>query len=1436
MMTLSRNMLVVLFLFLFHQGVYAVDVSFSAGGYGGTVGLKDSYQASNDINVEEKAVASFNGNLGMTNTRRVSGSGDTEMHQQLYGKEPGYYGYSTYNLLRTRGAKGLNDKTNSKIYPISADVLRNTIIENSDIAETALYGCRNGGYAGVNSRIEDGNLTANQRLVVDRNIKASQEVEMRGQLGHTHAESGYDDGLLARTESNFKKGNLSSKSKAIFDCINARASQDTSMVAEVGSAGSRARSHDGDMALAETGMKNGSLTTTQKVFAGESAAIFERSNLIADFGYTMGLAEDADGNRVEIYDEANMSEGTFDTVKGLKADDGVAVILNDLNVTRALTALALSSARTSEGDEAYTNVTAKMAEGEFNTTQWLKAKNGTATILHDATATKANEGFASSYGKASDGDKAKTNASATMTEGNFTTDIALQANGGVAIIHDTNATRANTGSATSYAKDSDGNKGKTSASATMTEGNFTSDIALKADDGVAIVHDTNATKANTGSATSYAKDSDGNKGKTNAFATMTEGNFTSDIALIADDGVAIIHDTKATKANTGSATAYAVGSEGNEGKTDVATTMAEGQFDTLMNLEADGDAAIYQKTNATKAITGSAFSRASNSDGDRGNTSVTASMNQGTFNNTLKVDALDENVSIYHKADATQALKATSHAFAEDESGNLANTSVSATMNDGIFDTIINLEADGSASILQNANATLATSGQALTLGLSQEGDLANTNVSATMDSGYFNNTLRVRAQDDRVSDYHQFNATEVLTSKKSGQVKDNLGNNSSVSAVLIMDHGPIDGVMDLYVEEGAEIYQYLKADKVLWGTDGAHSEDASSHKADSSLTITDGMFSNEIVARAMSNATIDHGFYARADLILANVSGGRPGEQSRINTTVYPNRNNIKPATLQGLQTADSNSTGTEANQYIQARGFINSEVRSSSDGLTSNSDLNYDSVGVDTHLWAATNSTHANSDRWTIFYLDDDVGNETIQSSVDEAFDHPTTEIPTRYDTIRVFEGVYREHNIAVDKSLYIIGNGTDKTIVDGEMKGRVFEIGLVNPSKDVFLEYMKIWNGTAPTDFFGDARGGAIYNSANLTLIGVDVTGSTAKGASSSGQGGNAYGGGIYSDNNLTLIETNVYDNQAIGGDAGPSNNPSKGGSAYGGGIYNENNLTLIASHIYDNQAIGGGAVGKNIQGVNGNDANSGNTPPDASNDVTFYFKSGSSSQYTYNAGEFDHDKIYSKSYLAGFIKNQVDQYNEGRPADKKLILPRDNITFYHDGTPISWGGSGWNEVAYNAGYAASSGSSYWGADFYNLTANYILTITLTSNTASSGSDGGDATGMSTEGTSATGFEAIGGDAYGGGIYSTSQLTLIDSIVDTNLAKGGDGIGGDGIGGLGGNGGDAGDGSDAGFGFFSWRRWQVRRRRQCGQYRRSWHWWRWIWRKCLRRRHLW
>jgi hypothetical protein len=141
-----------------------------------------------------------------------------------------------------------------------------------------------------------------------------------------------------------------------------------------------------------------------------------------------------------------------------------------------------------------------------------------------------------------------------------------------------------------------------------------------------------------------------------------------------------------------------------------------------MGLEADGSAAIWQRTGATEALTGSALTRAVSSRGDRANTSVNATMNSGRFNSTMGVLSKDENVSIYHKADASSALGGNSDALAQDESGNLAQTSVNATMANGLFDTVMGLEADGSAAIWQETNAMLAISGQALTFGLSKEG------------------------------------------------------------------------------------------------------------------------------------------------------------------------------------------------------------------------------------------------------------------------------------------------------------------------------------------------------------------------------------------------------------------------------------------------------------------------------------------------------------------------------------------------------------------------------------------------------------------------------------------------------------------------------------------------------------------------------------------
>ena len=626
----------------------------------------------------------------------------------------------------------------------------------------------------------------------------------------------------------------------------------------------------------------------------------------------------------------------------------------------------------------------------------------------------------------------------------------------------------------------------------------------------------------------------GDRANTSVTASMNQGLFNNTLAVAAkDENVSIYHRANAALALLGSSNAFAGDSDGNNAKSSVNATMSEGRFDTVMSLEADGSAIIYQRTNATEALTAAAVTNASNFEGDRANTSVTASMNQGLFNNTMAMAARDENVSIYHRAKATLALSGSSKAFAEDSDGNKAKATVNATMAGGLFDTVMNLEADGSAAIYQRTDATKALTGAAISNASNFEGDRANTSVTAGMNQGLFNNTLAMVARDENVSIYHRSNATLALSASSGALADDGSGNKTGASSAVTMNSGLFNTTMMLEADDGSSLYQYLDATRVLQGTDRSYAEDGNSHHANTSVSVNNGGFINELMARALGLVAIEHDWIAGGDSINAAVHAEKPAEWSYIDTTVT--KNTANPATLIGSQIAKSNNTGTQTDQFIQARGRIASEIRSSSNGLTSNSDLNYNSVGVDAHLWAATNALGAYSDRWTIFYLDDDVGDETIQSSVDEAFDHPVN-----YDTIRVFEGEYRE-NVKVDKSLYIIGNGTDKTIVDGEKKGRVFEVGLIDPTKNVTISYMTIWNGSAPTDVFGDAKGGAIYNKANLTLIGANVTGSIARGLNASeiaiytGKAGSAYGGGIYNENNLTLIATNVFGNQAIGGDA-------------------------------------------------------------------------------------------------------------------------------------------------------------------------------------------------------------------------------------------------------------------------------------------------------------
>jgi hypothetical protein len=115
-----------------------------------------------------------------------------------------------------------------------------------------------------------------------------------------------------------------------------------------------------------------------------------------------------------------------------------------------------------------------------------------------------------------------------------------------------------------------------------------------------------------------------------------------------------------------------------------------------------------------------------------------------------------------------------------------------------------------------------------------------------------------------------------------------------------------------------------------------------------------------------------------------------------------------------------------------------------------------------------------------------------------------------------------------VQIDKSLTVKGAGADKTIVNGQLAGSVFTIGVSNPAVDVSLSDMTITNGNAQ-------NGGGILNNGRLALTGVSLTDNSA-----------TNGGGIYNhDGTIYLNGVSITGNVAYNG----------------GGLYSTNSLVTF-----------------------------------------------------------------------------------------------------------------------------------------------------------------------------------------------------------------------------------------------------------------------------------
>ncbi|KZX11125.1 DUF7507 domain-containing protein [Methanobrevibacter filiformis] len=177
---------------------------------------------------------------------------------------------------------------------------------------------------------------------------------------------------------------------------------------------------------------------------------------------------------------------------------------------------------------------------------------------------------------------------------------------------------------------------------------------------------------------------------------------------------------------------------------------------------------------------------------------------------------------------------------------------------------------------------------------------------------------------------------------------------------------------------------------------------------------------------------------------------------------------------------------------------------------------------------------------------------------------------------DTILLKNGTYKglnnNTNLTISKNLTIAGEAYGKVIIDAERKSRHFQISAGYSVTIINITFIN-------ANVIG--RGGAILNSANVSVSNSSFIGNTASGGGAISNVGNcSVSNSIFSGNDASI--------SGIGGI-----NPNSGGGA----ISNEGNLNVINSSFSGHNATTGGAIGNggncsvSNSSFSGNNANNG-----------------------------------------------------------------------------------------------------------------------------------------------------------------------------------------------------------------------------------------------------
>ncbi|BCM92994.1 hypothetical protein IAD21_04879 [Abditibacteriota bacterium] len=290
---------------------------------------------------------------------------------------------------------------------------------------------------------------------------------------------------------------------------------------------------------------------------------------------------------------------------------------------------------------------------------------------------------------------------------------------------------------------------------------------------------------------------------------------------------------------------------------------------------------------------------------------------------------------------------------------------------------------------------------------------------------------------------------------------------------------------------------------------------------------------------------------------------------------------------------------------------------------------------------LMAASASAHATT--FTVSNLNDSgVGSlrQTVLNANGGTGDDTIIFAPALTGTLTLTSG-----EITITDGVTITGPGANVLTVSGNDVSRILNVqsGIVTISELTLARGRVIGaNGAAGTlrgqagGAGGEARGGALYNTATLTLTNITLSDNQAVGGKggtgapgirdffngftirpgAGGKGGRAFGGAIFNRGALTFKNTLLKGNQAIGGNGGNGGSPGTttrtapggvGGEALGGAIYNGGVFQQNAIVFQNNRAVGGaGGVASNNGSASPSGAVAGNDLrdfPPAAADATF-----------------------------------------------------------------------------------------------------------------------------------------------------------------------------------------------------------------------------------------